>query len=85
MGGTLAVDSEEHKGSQFFFVLQLAPCERPEQSSPMRAGPAPVSVRPLRVLVADDVRINQRVMSAMLQRMGHTVVLGRKQAGREVT
>jgi two-component system, sensor histidine kinase and response regulator len=39
------------------------------------AGAAPATGRPLRVLVAEDNAVNQRVTVAMLERAGHTAVV----------
>ncbi|MFN4242980.1 MAG: ATP-binding protein [Tepidisphaerales bacterium] len=42
---------------------------------PTTPAPAPVCVRPLSVLVAEDHPINQRLVMRMLEKLGHRVVL----------
>jgi two-component system, sensor histidine kinase and response regulator len=53
--------------------------DRDGRAGPMQSGPEPVSttspIRPLRVLVAEDNVVNQRLASAMLARLGHEVVI----------
>lgn len=70
MGGHLAVTSHFGSGSRFQFTLQLAP------ASPVSVGPqAPLhSVRSLRILVAEDNKVNLTVVRRMLEHHGHTVI-----------
>ena len=75
MEGRLWAESEEGRGSRFFVELPLA--SRPEPELATAPAPAlPVDILPLlRVLVAEDNPINQKVICSMLRRQDWTVTL----------
>lgn len=66
MGGQLQLESEEGKGSRFWFNLPLAEARHPEgitaNSQFMYAG------APLKFLIADDISDNRFVISKLLQK-----------------
>ena len=79
MGGALKVESELGKGSTFSIVV---PGVRVTESGGVKSGgvdefisqtpnsPTPNSLTPLRVLVADDAKMNLMVMKALLSHIG---------------
>ncbi|MCA9548610.1 MAG: response regulator [Myxococcales bacterium] len=70
MGGRLGVESEVGEGSRFFFVLSLPVSERDfaaEQATLPKVRPV---VNNIRVLLAEDNAVNQKVTVAMLERIG---------------
>jgi len=81
MGGEIGVTSTPHEGSTFWFTARLGFArEVPEQRerakpSALAAPASPTSSRPLRILVAEDNPVNQRVVKVLLERKGHMVAL----------
>ncbi len=72
MGGSVQVASRPGEGSTFSVELPLhaAPAAEAEARSAPALLAAGADQRPLRVLVAEDDRINQMVVEAMLERLG---------------
>ncbi len=71
MGGEIEVASRPGEGSRFAFSFDAAvpPSASEEKTPQTQRGPTV----PLRVLVAEDNKINQVVLARMLNRLGHTV------------
>ena len=78
MGGTIWVESEEGRGSEFHFTVQMALQDSPRHVEPLEAQ----HLRGLHVLVVDDNLTNRKVLAEMLGRWGMkpTLVEGPKSA-----
>ncbi|MEO3945526.1 response regulator [Gorillibacterium sp. CAU 1737] len=84
MGGEIRVDPEAETGATFLFTIyadkveaeQLAQLEayKAAPAAPVSQSPSPV-LRPLRILVAEDNAVNQKLMVRILESMGHRVQL----------
>jgi CheY-like chemotaxis protein len=72
MGGVIEVESTIDRGSTFSFTLPVSKVARQIANA---AVAAPLPKRALRVLVADDDLINQKVSSRLVSREGHDVTV----------
>ncbi|GLW31871.1 ATP-binding protein [Actinoplanes regularis] len=71
MGGGITVESRLRQGSTFTVTLLLRPATLREV--PSKPPPVAPPTQPLRVLVAEDNPVNQRVAELLLERRGHRV------------
>jgi signal transduction histidine kinase len=69
MDGSIGVDSAPGAGASFWF--EIAPALAPAETAPPPSAPAPQPTRLARVLVADDVATNRRLIEAILAHLGH--------------
>lgn len=73
MGGEIGVQSRVGEGSMFYFWLPLVETASDVTSGPSgTATPGDPPSRPLNILVAEDNKLNQRIISAILDKFGFT-------------
>lgn len=84
MGGALTVKSKEKKGSTFSFSIRLKPSDELNVSEYYRNNNNQknvTTINPLKILVAEDVVINQRYIEGLLKSFQHDITIvdnGRK-------
>ena len=79
MHGRMWIDSVVGSGSTFHFSALFARAGQAQTAAPAATGsaasaPTRISRRPLRVLLAEDNAVNQKVVSGMLASGGHQVI-----------
>ena len=78
MGGELHLHSELGKGSVFSFTLHLprASTRSPVQDQlPLKPGPEFAIAHPLKILIAEDDRVNARLVRHIIEQLGYSPVV----------
>ena len=88
MGGSIEVESKETQGSVFMLEIPFRTSDADAATSAKiteQVSAASLAIKPIKiltVLLAEDNIVNQRLVSKILERRGHTVIVA--QNGREV-
>jgi signal transduction histidine kinase/AmiR/NasT family two-component response regulator len=75
MRGRVWAESQAGQGSCFYVELPLERCAKPLPAVPVVPALVSASLPELKVLVAEDNPVNQKVITSMLKRQGWTVTL----------
>jgi PAS domain S-box-containing protein len=73
LGGQIGFDSTEGQGSCFWFILPFA--ESTAISTFTREDNVDLELAPLRILLVEDIEINQKVATGLLEQDGHQVTV----------
>lgn len=75
MGGTIWLESPGEQGSTFSFELNLPLAQHAPVHHLLDGEAATAPIRPCRVLLAEDNKINSLVAKSLLEQSGHTVTV----------
>ncbi|MBU0799745.1 MAG: response regulator, partial [Alphaproteobacteria bacterium] len=78
MGGRIAIDSTEGRGSTFYFTLMVEEGSADNAETVRGMTAAALAQKPdkvMRILVVEDNEISQKLMREFVQRLGHDITL----------
>jgi signal transduction histidine kinase/CheY-like chemotaxis protein len=75
LGGSIHVESEEHKGTSFLVRLTVIPAQQSLETISVEEGLVPNDLQDLRILVAEDNAINMKIVATLLKNKGAIVSL----------
>ncbi len=72
-GGKITVESKEGKGSTFSFILSFLKTDVKIDTEPERSNVTPSANRHAKILVVEDVKLNQLLMKTLLEDGGYSM------------
>ena len=76
MGGRIKVASTKGEGSRFWFIVPVALAHKPAKTMPPPLITSKLkAMRPLRILLAEDNKVNQLLITSILERFGHKIFI----------
>ncbi len=75
MNGSIRVESKKGNGSTFYFTVRLGVGKKATYSTPKSVFPINKTKHPLRILLVEDDKINQIVITRMIKEIGHKSVV----------
>ncbi len=78
MGSKIQLQSEEDKGSQFFFTLKMEQGQQDFSENALDIGynePSRPEIKPMRILIIDDNEMNRRVLDGFLSKDSHMLTM----------
>jgi len=73
MGGRVSIDSEEGRGTTVYFTASFLESHKSAKECHSMVDFGTTSGRPMKILLAEDERINQVALCRFVQKLGHTV------------
>jgi signal transduction histidine kinase/DNA-binding NarL/FixJ family response regulator len=75
MGSNINISSNEGEGSTFFFTIEAPIDDSDTAGNKFIAPQKSIALKPLKVMVVDDNKINQKVIGGFLEKTDHTLTM----------